>query len=141
MPGRISRRWIMDVVFAMILVIWFATLYYGLPHGIRPEVSTLFSASYVFLGIGVLAFYLLSGMNYRLASLVHVGSLPFLGILYLFVRWMPDAIQEVGGIEEEFCLGILAYVLVLIFFLIVQLSVHLSEPESERARQFRGPTF
>ncbi len=131
-----GRRWVTDAIFAVILAAWLGVLYFNLQE-IRPEVGTLFAASYILLGIGALVFYLLSGMNYRLASLVHVGTLPFVGIFYLFGRWMPDVIPEVEGIEGEFSLAVLLYVLVLIAFLIVQLVMHLSEPEPERVRQFK----
>ncbi|MEA1904307.1 MAG: hypothetical protein U9M97_00270 [Candidatus Hadarchaeota archaeon] len=132
-----GRRWITDAIFAVILAIWFVALYFNFSQRIRPEVGALFAASYVLIGTGDLVFYLLSGMNYRLASLVHAGTLPFVGIFYLFGRWMPDVIPKVGGIEVEFSLGILVYVLVLIAFLVVQLVLHLSEPEPERMKQFK----
>jgi hypothetical protein len=132
-----GRRWVTDAIFAVILAIWFVALYFNIPQRIRPEVGTLFVASYILLGTGALSFYLLSNMNYRLASLVHMGILPFVGVFYLFGRWMPDVIPRVAGIEGEFSLAVLPYVLVLFAFLIVQLLLHLSEPEPERVRRFK----
>jgi len=127
-----KRRLAMDAVFAIALAILFWAMYSNL-QTIRPEVG----ASYALLGLGALIFYLVAGMNYRFASLTHVGTFPFLSIFYLFGKWMPDAITKLQGEEVAFSLGILVHVLILVAFLVSHLLLHLNEPEPERVRQFK----
>lgn len=131
-----KRRFVIDATFAVALGILFWAMYPNL-QTIQREVGVLFVASYILLGLGALIFYLVAGMNYRVASLAHVGTFPFLSIFYLFGKWMPDVITKVQGEEEALSLGILAYVLILVVFLVSQLLLHLSEPEPERVRQFK----
>ena len=132
----LRQRFVVDAVFAAVMAILFLTMYSNL-QTVQDEVIVLFVSSYACLGLGVLVFYLVAGMNFRAASLAHVGTFPLLNIFVLFSKWLPIAITKVQGEEEALSIGLLAYVLISIIYLVSQLLLHLNEPEPERMRQFR----
>ncbi len=131
------RRFVVDAAFVVVMAILFSVMYSNL-QVIQEEILVLFVASYAILGLGIVLYYLLSGMNTRVASLAHVGTFPLLSIFVLFGKWMPEAIAKVQGQEEALSIGLLVYVLMLIVYLIAQLLLHQNEPEPERVRQFRS---
>ncbi len=134
----LRQRFVVDAVFAAVMAILFLTMYSNL-QTVQDEVIILFVSSYACLGLGALVFYLVAGMNFRAASLAHVGTFPFLNIFVLFSKWLPIAITKVQGEEEALSIGLLAYVLISMIYLVSQLLLHLNEPE--RVRQFRGVTL
>ena len=131
----LRQRFVVDAVFAAVMAILFLTMYSNL-QTVQDEVIVLFVSSYACLGLGVLVFYLMAGMNFRAASLAHVGTFPVLNIFVLFSKWLPITITKVQGDEAALSIGLLAYVLISMIYLVSQLLLHLNEPE--RVRQFRG---
>ncbi|KXA99558.1 hypothetical protein AKJ47_00055 [candidate division MSBL1 archaeon SCGC-AAA261G05] len=134
---RTKRRFGVDAIFAIILALTYWGFHSGL-SAISSDVNTLFLATYLFLGLGVLVLYLVSDMNPEFASIVHVGLFPFFSLIFIFAKWMPDVIPELNGIEMSFSLAMLAYTLLMIVFFTVQLLIHQSEPEPQEVRRMKG---
>ncbi len=131
-----QQRFIVDGVFAGILAILFLSMHTSL-YTLQNEVLILFLAGYTSLGLGVLTFYLLASMNFRIASLAHIGVFPFLNLFTTFSKWLPIIIPRATIQAEGLSVGLLAYIMTAIIYLIVQLLIHINEPQPERLRQFR----
>ncbi len=114
-----------DAVFAVALGIFYVALRSEL-EAMLSQLNTLFLASYAALGLSVLLFYLLQGMNPKAADLLHVVLFPLLVLLYTFLRWMPDAVAG-GGITlygadpQIFSAGMLVFLLMLAGYFLAQL--------------------
>lgn len=134
---RTKRRFAVDVIFAIILAITYWGFHSELAS-IRSNVNTLFLATYIFLGLGVLVLYLVSDMNPEFASIVHVGLFPFFSLIFIFAKWMPDVMPNIIQSSQAFSLGILVYTLLMIGFFTIQLFIHQSEPEPQEVRRMKG---
>jgi hypothetical protein len=100
-------------------------------NALTSELNALALASYVLLGLGTLIFYLTVGMNPNFALLVHAVLFPLLALIYVFSKWLPGIIAAwpADTSPGAFGVGLLAYVLVLMGFFVVQFSLYMLERE------------
>lgn len=131
-PRALKLQLAVDGAFAGIL----AAFYLGLRVQLRPlgaELGSLFLASYISLGLGLVLLYLTFGINPKLALGMHAMTFPLLGTFYLFLKWLPAVLTSgslLEGVDPVVFSGTLLVYLILLFgFLLAQFQLYLRRGE------------
>jgi hypothetical protein len=101
-----------------------------------PQLNELFVASCVALGLNLLFFYLILGINHKAAFFLHIILFPAISLFYTFLKWMPSVIEGARGVTlygacpEVFSALMLVHVILLAGYFLAQLALWLAKRTS-----------
>ena len=132
MKPKLTPQLIVDATFFGILGIFYAVFRQTL-FPMLPQLSELFVASCAALGLNLLFFYLILGINPKVAFFLHIVLFPAISLFYTFLKWMPGAIEGValyGVCPEAFSALMLVHVILLAGYFLAQLTLWLAKRTS-----------
>ncbi|KXA98864.1 hypothetical protein AKJ39_00440 [candidate division MSBL1 archaeon SCGC-AAA259J03] len=122
-----------DLIFSILLAILYLVFRFKLVQASIGETNILFTASFLFLWIGTIFYYLTSDMNPKLASSLHVAFFPLSSAILMFSKTIPDILDKGAYNETSLYSGIVVYVILLVLYFIAQMITYSREtpPEEE----------
>lgn len=94
---KLTPQLIVDAVFFGMLSIFYVAFRQVLSP-MLPQLNELFVAGCVALGLNLLFFYLMLGINLKVAFFLHIVLFPAISLFYTFLKWMPSVIEGAGGV-------------------------------------------
>jgi len=112
-----------NVTIGLLISALFVLSYKTFPTTITANISEFFLPTYLFLILGAAFYFLLQDINLKLASVMNSITLPFSGITFLFVRWLPSNLEI---FQQPNCAGLLiaTYTGLLILYYATSLHLH-----------------
>jgi hypothetical protein len=128
---KLTPQLIVDAVFFGMLGIFYVTFRQVLPP-MLPKLNELFVASCAALGLNLLCFYLILGINHKAAFFLHIVLFPVISLFYAFLKWMPSVIEGAlyGASPEVFSALMLVHVILLAGYFIAQFTLWLAKRTS-----------
>ncbi|GEM_PF-1700951 len=132
---KLTPQLIVDAAFFGMLGVFYVAFRQVLPL-MLPQLNELLVASCVALGLNLLFFYLILGVNPKAAFFLHIALFPAISLFYTFLKWMPGVIEGAGGealygaCPEVFSALMLVHVILLAGYFLSQLTLWLAKRTS-----------